>query len=358
MPSGAAADQLGAAALGRPALGPHHVGRRRPAPRPSRTAAADDQLGRDRGGPGAVRAEVRHAEPRLVPSRPAAGGANTRSAAARRLPRRARAQHRQQAERPGQPEPPAHRPVAAHRAHRRCGAPAHPRRQTGVATGSAGSRQECTAHRHPHQLGQLAGDRRAVRAVDVVDHDDLDGMPAPADHTATRAGAAPCAADPVQASWPTARRYRTRSRRGSDATMSANPAGAADEPIGPKSCRDAGGRPRRPQGAPARPWRTRPAVAPDYDEHGVPSFDYVRDKIESRYATVRRARRAGRGHHRGPDRRAAGGRARRKAEGQAGGDPPLAGPARGAPGGGSRAVLRRVSSTVQQLTGAARRPPA
>ena len=34
-----------------------------------------------------------------------------------------------------------------------------------------------------------------------------------------------------------------------------------------------------------------PAVPPpapppaDYDEHGVPSFDYVRDKIEGRYAT-------------------------------------------------------------------------
>jgi hypothetical protein len=25
--------------------------------------------------------------------------------------------------------------------------------------------------------------------------------------------------------------------------------------------------------------------APDYDEHGVPSLDYVRDKIESRFAT-------------------------------------------------------------------------
>jgi hypothetical protein len=25
--------------------------------------------------------------------------------------------------------------------------------------------------------------------------------------------------------------------------------------------------------------------APDYDEHGVPSLDYLRDKIESRYAT-------------------------------------------------------------------------
>ena len=28
-----------------------------------------------------------------------------------------------------------------------------------------------------------------------------------------------------------------------------------------------------------------PAPAPDYDEHGVPSFAYVRDKIEGRYAT-------------------------------------------------------------------------
>ena len=28
-----------------------------------------------------------------------------------------------------------------------------------------------------------------------------------------------------------------------------------------------------------------PAVAPDYDEHGVPSLDYVRDKIEGRWAT-------------------------------------------------------------------------
>ncbi|MBW0105034.1 hypothetical protein, partial [Pseudonocardia sp. KRD291] len=25
--------------------------------------------------------------------------------------------------------------------------------------------------------------------------------------------------------------------------------------------------------------------APDYDEHGTPSLDHVRDKIESRYAT-------------------------------------------------------------------------
>jgi phage shock protein A len=28
-----------------------------------------------------------------------------------------------------------------------------------------------------------------------------------------------------------------------------------------------------------------PAPAPDYDEHGVPSLDYVRNKIEGRYAT-------------------------------------------------------------------------
>lgn len=28
------------------------------------------------------------------------------------------------------------------------------------------------------------------------------------------------------------------------------------------------------------------APAPDYDEHGVPSFDYVRDRIEGRAATV------------------------------------------------------------------------
>jgi len=34
-------------------------------------------------------------------------------------------------------------------------------------------------------------------------------------------------------------------------------------------------------GQPAPP--TQPAF--DYDEHGVPSFDYVRDKIEGRYAT-------------------------------------------------------------------------
>jgi phage shock protein A len=27
------------------------------------------------------------------------------------------------------------------------------------------------------------------------------------------------------------------------------------------------------------------APAPDYDEHGVPSLDYVRNKIEGRYAT-------------------------------------------------------------------------
>lgn len=37
-----------------------------------------------------------------------------------------------------------------------------------------------------------------------------------------------------------------------------------------------------PDPAPATP---PPAFTPDYDEHGVPSFDYVRDKIEGRAAT-------------------------------------------------------------------------
>ncbi|HLU60398.1 MAG TPA: hypothetical protein VKZ81_33485 [Pseudonocardia sp.] len=35
----------------------------------------------------------------------------------------------------------------------------------------------------------------------------------------------------------------------------------------------------RPQVPPPAPG------APDYDEHGVPTFDHLRDKIESRYAT-------------------------------------------------------------------------
>jgi hypothetical protein len=35
---------------------------------------------------------------------------------------------------------------------------------------------------------------------------------------------------------------------------------------------------------PAPPTMPQPP-APDYDEHGVPSLDYVRDKIEGRYAT-------------------------------------------------------------------------
>jgi hypothetical protein len=41
--------------------------------------------------------------------------------------------------------------------------------------------------------------------------------------------------------------------------------------------------------APARPvpgpGAVAPPPAPDYDDHGVPSLDYVRDKIETRYAT-------------------------------------------------------------------------
>jgi hypothetical protein len=36
---------------------------------------------------------------------------------------------------------------------------------------------------------------------------------------------------------------------------------------------------------PTGPARTGPPPAPDYDEHGVPSLDYVREKIEGRYAT-------------------------------------------------------------------------
>jgi hypothetical protein len=40
---------------------------------------------------------------------------------------------------------------------------------------------------------------------------------------------------------------------------------------------------------PATPGPAEPPVppppAPDYDRHGVPSLDYVRDKIEGRYAT-------------------------------------------------------------------------
>ncbi len=38
-----------------------------------------------------------------------------------------------------------------------------------------------------------------------------------------------------------------------------------------------------PDPAPAAP--PPPAFTPDYDERGVPSFDYVRDKIEGRAAT-------------------------------------------------------------------------
>lgn len=49
-----------------------------------------------------------------------------------------------------------------------------------------------------------------------------------------------------------------------------NPAPPPPEPI------DAEIVPDRP--SPASP-------TPDYDEHGVPSLDYVRDKIEGRYAT-------------------------------------------------------------------------
>jgi phage shock protein A len=36
---------------------------------------------------------------------------------------------------------------------------------------------------------------------------------------------------------------------------------------------------------PAEP-ESAPTPVPDYDEHGVPSFDYVRDKIEKRAGTA------------------------------------------------------------------------
>jgi hypothetical protein len=36
---------------------------------------------------------------------------------------------------------------------------------------------------------------------------------------------------------------------------------------------------------PTAPATAEPALDPDYDEHGVPSLDYVRQKIEGRYAT-------------------------------------------------------------------------
>lgn len=38
-----------------------------------------------------------------------------------------------------------------------------------------------------------------------------------------------------------------------------------------------------PPAAPAPP--PSPPPAPDYDEHGVPTLDYVRNKIENRYVT-------------------------------------------------------------------------
>jgi phage shock protein A len=44
--------------------------------------------------------------------------------------------------------------------------------------------------------------------------------------------------------------------------------------------------PPEPIDAEIVPDRPPPASpAPDYDEHGVPSLDYVRNKIEGRYAT-------------------------------------------------------------------------
>ena len=49
--------------------------------------------------------------------------------------------------------------------------------------------------------------------------------------------------------------------------------------------------PARPEPEPVEaeivpdPGPATPPPAPDYDDHGVPSLDYVRDKIETRYAT-------------------------------------------------------------------------
>ncbi|MCO1660851.1 hypothetical protein [Pseudonocardia humida] len=40
-----------------------------------------------------------------------------------------------------------------------------------------------------------------------------------------------------------------------------------------------------PTPAPPAPVPPQATPAPDYDQHGVPSLDYVRDKIEGRYAT-------------------------------------------------------------------------
>jgi hypothetical protein len=41
-----------------------------------------------------------------------------------------------------------------------------------------------------------------------------------------------------------------------------------------------------PDPAPVTPAAPQPPpVQPDYDDHGVPSLDYVRDKIEGRFAT-------------------------------------------------------------------------
>ncbi|GAA1325008.1 hypothetical protein HF577_20785 [Pseudonocardia xinjiangensis] len=63
----------------------------------------------------------------------------------------------------------------------------------------------------------------------------------------------------------------------------------ADSPQCPDSGPATPATPARPEPVEAEivpdPGPVAPPPAPDYDDHGVPSLDYVRDKIETRYAT-------------------------------------------------------------------------
>ena len=63
----------------------------------------------------------------------------------------------------------------------------------------------------------------------------------------------------------------------------------ADSPKCPDSGPETPATPARPEPVEAEivpdPGPVAPPPAPDYDDHGVPSLDYVRDKIETRYAT-------------------------------------------------------------------------
>ncbi len=59
-----------------------------------------------------------------------------------------------------------------------------------------------------------------------------------------------------------------------------------DEPIDAEIVPDpAPGAPTPVTPAILTPAAPQPPPTPDYDEHGVPSLDYVRDKIEGRFAT-------------------------------------------------------------------------